>query len=313
MDSSAPPPLVGGENSADPEPPHQRQLTARLKFWAIVIGIPLLLLVGTVLLLLGFQIWQTRKLRREVETLKAEAVRLDQPVEIFNPAWGTALDAADPQRFPSRDARDPRYGALIQQFRPLGNAAQSWRLRRLSTGARPEAPLPEEAYLKHGSSFLRARDYDHAIQSFQHFVDLYPNSPASHNALGIAFRDGGRFADALESHNRAVELAPQRADLLWERAVTRLRSGDIAEVIKDCKSALEKSPDFADAHNTLAMAYRNQRDYANALTHHDRALEINPRREDFWRERALTHEANGDQSKSAADVQRAREVRSQPP
>jgi len=309
MDSSAPSPSVPPENSAQSELALQRRLAARFKLWAVMAGLTLLLLLVTSTLLLAFQIWQTRKLRRELEALKTQVVRLDQSVEIFNPAWGTALDAVDPQRIPARDVRDPRYGALIQQYTPRGNAAQNWRLRTPSRPAGADAPLPEEAYLRHASSFVARKDYDRAVQSFQHFVALYPDSPAAHNGLAMALRDKSQFAEAIQSHNRAVELAPQRADLLWERAITRQRSGDLDASIKDCQLAVEKNPDFADAHNTLAITYRNQREYAKALTHHDRALELNPQREDFWRERALTHQANGDQQKSAADTQRARELR----
>src|SRR6185503_19198702 len=194
-------------------------------------------------------------------------------------------DAVDPQRLPSRDVRDPRFGALIQQYTPRGNAAQTWRLRVPKSDSSREAPMPEEAYLRHASSFVARKEYDPAVQSFQHRFALYPDSLAAHNGLAMASRDAGRSAEAVDSHNRAVELAPQRADLLWQRAVTRHRSGDVDATIKDCQLALEKNSDFADAHNTLAIIYRNQRDNAKALTHHDRAVELNPRREDFWRER----------------------------
>ena len=309
MDSSTPS-SVPPEKSAPTELAF-KQLVGRLKLWTFAAGV-MTALLAMATLLLASQFVQTWKLRRELNALKTQVVRLDQPIEIFNPAWGTVLDAVDPQRIPSRDVRDPRFGALIQQYTPRGNAAQNWRLRTPSTATGADAPLPEEAYLRHASSFVARKEYDRAVQSFQHFVALYPDSPAAHNGLAMAFRDAGRFAEAVDSHNRAVELAPQRADLLWQRAVTRQRSGDLDGSIKDCQLAVEKNPDFADAHNTLAITYRTQREYAKALTHHDRALELNPRREDFWRERALTHQANGDPQKSAADTDRARELRDRP-
>jgi Flp pilus assembly protein TadD len=312
MDSSAHSPSVPPEKNAYIESTVQRCVAARLKFWGLVAGLPFVLLLGGATVLLLFQTWHTRKLTRELNALKTQAVRLDQPVEIFNPAWGTVVDAVDPARIPSRDARDPRHGAVIQQYTPRGNAAQSWRLRTPSTSAGPDTPLTEEAYIKHASSFLRAKDFNRAIDAFQYCLKHYPDSPTAHNALGIAFRDKGAFMEAVESHGRAVALAPDRADFLWERAITRQRSGDLDGAISDCQTALEKKPDFPDAHNTLAIAYRDQRAYAKALTHHDRAVELNPQREDFFRERALTHQANGDPQKAAADTDRSRELLTRP-
>src|SRR5436190_19166665 len=112
MDAASPSPPP--EKSNHMELAVQRCVTARLKFWALVAGIPVLSLLVGLALLLAFQFWQVRKLTREVQALKNETVRLDQPVEIHNPAWGTVLDAVDPSRMPSRDARDPRYGGIIQ-------------------------------------------------------------------------------------------------------------------------------------------------------------------------------------------------------
>jgi tetratricopeptide (TPR) repeat protein len=286
-----------------------RCVSARLRFWALVIGLPLLFLLANALVLVVLQMRHTAQLTRELESLKTEAVRLGQAVEIYNPAWGTVIDAADPSRFPSRDPRDPRHGALMQQFTPRGNEAQSFQLRPVSTAPVRNTPLPEEAYLKHGASFLGARDFNRAIQAFQYCLTFYPESAGAHNGLAVALRDRGSFAEALASHGRAVELEPQRVELRWERAVTHLRSGDAEAAIKDCQAVLERQPEFADACNTMAMACRSRQQYGEALKHHDRAVELSPLREDFWRERGITHQANGDQAKAAADTQRAAELR----
>jgi len=297
-DTSAPPSADDANGSAS-ELPVQRDVFKR---WILIAGFSLL--VG-----LAFQTYQLFKLRRELETLSAESVRFGQAVEIFNPAWGTVIDAVDPARFPSRDARDPRYGALVQQYMPRGNAAQTWQLRSPSNRTGSDASLPVEAYLKHGFAFLNARDFNRAVQAFEHCVDLYPNTAAAHNGLAMALRDKAEFAGALSSHDQAIALEPEHHQFRWERAVPRLRAGDADGAIEDSKKTTEQDAAFADAYNTLGMAYRRKRDYAEALKNHDRAVDLNPDREDFWRERALTHQANGDQEKSAADLTRARAVR----
>jgi tetratricopeptide (TPR) repeat protein len=305
MNSASPPP----ENSSALQQLIAREVRARLTSFGLAIGVPLFVLGAGLVLLLAWQIWQNRKLAREVSQLRADAVRLGQPIEIYNPAWGTVIDAVDPQRIPSRDVRDPRYGALVQQFTPRGNSAQSFQLRKPSTNRPASEALPEQAYIKHASSFLRARDFVRAIEAFNYCLSIYPESAEALNGRGIALRDQGTFVEALESHDRAVELAPGRANFLWERALTRQRSGDLARAITDCEAALKQNPHFADAYNTMAIVYRSQGIYTNALAQHERALELGPEREDFWRERGVTYQAQGDQQKANADAARARELR----
>jgi tetratricopeptide (TPR) repeat protein len=291
----------------------QQCVATRLKFWAWAVGLPLAIVLTTLTILLVLQTRRTTRLSRELGSLKAEAVRFGHEVEIYNPTWGTVIDAVDPSRIPSRDARDPRYGALVQQYVPRGNPAQAFQLRIPSPPPPQDTPLPEASYLKHGFSFLKARDFNRAIQTFEHCLTFYPDSAKAHSGLAVALRDRGSFGQALTSHDRALELDPQSGELRWERAVTHLRSGDSESAIKDCQFALEQIPHFADAHNTFAIALRNRGQYAAALEQHDLALEQNPEREDFWRERGLTHQANGDQQKSAADARHAAELRQNRP
>jgi tetratricopeptide (TPR) repeat protein len=164
------------------------------------------------------------------------------------------------------------------------------------------------AYLKHGFSFITARDAARATLAFETCLKYYPDNPGAHNGLGILLRDKGDFPASLTHHDRAVELAPKIPSHPWERTVTLLRMGEAEKAIKDCQLALEQDPAFANAHNTLGIIYRNQRNYAEALKLHDQAIESDSRREDFWRERGVTHQAKGDQAKAAADDARAREL-----
>jgi tetratricopeptide (TPR) repeat protein len=303
----------GAGSSTQLEAAVQQCIASRLRFWAWSVGLPLVILLTTLTVLLALQTARTTSLTRELEALKADAVRFGDEVEIYNPAWGTVIDAVDPTRIPSRDARDPRFGAVVQQFVPRGNPAQAFQLRMPSPPPGHETPLPESSYIKHGFSFLKARDFNRAIQTFEYCLTFYPDSARAHSGHAIALRDRGSFGQALTSHDRALELEPQSGEFRWERAVTHLRNGDSDSAIKDCQFALEKVPHFADAHNTMAIALRNRRQYAAALEQHNLALEQNPDREDFWRERGLTHQANGDQQKSAADARHAAELRQSRP
>jgi hypothetical protein len=99
-----------------------------------------LLTITTILAVVQFR--QIEQLRRELQTLKAESVRYGQSVEIFDPAWGTVIDAVDPQRIPSRDGRDPRYGAVVQQYTPGATRRKCGSCVRLLNGQARIHPWP---------------------------------------------------------------------------------------------------------------------------------------------------------------------------
>ena len=107
----------------------RKYVAARCKSWTLLIGVPslLVLLFGITMLL-------------EVRRQNANVVRFGMPLEIHNPAWGTVIDGVDPAILPSRDPRDGRRGALLQQYIPLSNDQQLWELRRRE--ASPTTPTP---------------------------------------------------------------------------------------------------------------------------------------------------------------------------
>ena len=110
----------------------RKYVAARCKSWALLVGVPslLVLLFGITMLL-------------EVRRQNANVVRFGMPLEIHNPAWGTVIDGVDPAILPSRDPRDGRRGALLQQYIPLSNDQQLWELRRREASPTPATPSSE--------------------------------------------------------------------------------------------------------------------------------------------------------------------------
>jgi hypothetical protein len=107
----------------------RKYVASRCKWWSLLVGVPSLLVC-----LFGFT------MLLEARRQAANVVRFGMPLEIYNPAWGTVIDGVDPAIFPSRDPRDGRRGAVVQQYIPLSNDQQLWELRRHK--ASPPAPTP---------------------------------------------------------------------------------------------------------------------------------------------------------------------------
>jgi tetratricopeptide (TPR) repeat protein len=250
-----------------------------------------------------------RKLTQELRQLRAEVIRYGQPVEIHNPKWGTVIDGVDPSVFPSRDLKDPRRGAMLQQFIPRGNDAQRWVLRAPSESPAAPPPLPLSTYLSQAQGFIRARDYIRAKDALEHCAELFPDQPEIHDSLARTYRDLNVYASALNNHDRAIQLDPERAKFYWERGVTHLRVPHYDEAIRDFKAALERDATFADALNSMGIAYRSKGELETALRHHNEAVGLGPRREDFFRERAITLQKMGEQKKAEDDLAKANQMK----
>ncbi len=295
--------MISAEGAKTPsrlDPP----VTRSKLLWCVLVITNLVSLTAA---LLAFQL--KSRLSREVAQLKAEAIRFGQPIQIYNPKWGTVIDGVDPSIFPSRDIKDPRRGAGLQQFVPRGNDAQRWVLRRAEDDLGAPAPLPFRVHKNQAMSFLQLGDIPRAIKAFERCVELYPNEPEAHDGLARALKDSGSFQAALVSHKRALELDPERASFYWERGLTYMKSGQQDEAIRDFNAALERDATFADALNSLAIVHRNKNQLDEAIKFHNEAVALAPRRPDFLRERAVTHDRKGDQELALADRAKAQQIR----
>jgi tetratricopeptide (TPR) repeat protein len=292
-----------------------RHARKRVLFWGLLILVPSIAVLGiTGGMILKLRA-ERRQLRTELERLKNETIRFDQPLQIHNPAWGTVIDGVDPKKFPSRDPKDPRRGALLQQFLPNGNPAQVWLLRPVQStnvSLTPSQPTTVAAYTRRGFELLhRDQQPAFAIETFEACVREHPDSAECFHGLAQAQRERKDYGKALGNHNRAIELDPQQHLFYWERGITYLRMNDADNAIIDFKTCLEKSAAFANAENGLGQAYRIKGEFAEALAHHDKAIALEDTNPSFYRERGLTYQSKGDQEKASADLAKANQMQQQ--
>lgn len=83
----------------------------------------------------------------------------------------------------------------------------------------------------------------------------------------------GRYLEALESINKAIELVPDDYTHYYMRAHIYLAAGQHAECIVDLERVIEMNPFFTDARNTMGVAFAAAGDTEQAFTAFDLALE----------------------------------------
>jgi serine/threonine protein kinase/tetratricopeptide (TPR) repeat protein len=111
------------------------------------------------------------------------------------------------------------------------------------------------------------RDYESVLLDAQAMTTIRPNGPLGHNLKAIAFREMGRYGDALQEHNRGVTLNPNQAQYYDERRKTYVRMHQYEMALGDARKCVELEPDNSSYSHKLFAAYTavGQYDQADQL------------------------------------------------
>lgn len=120
-------------------------------------------------------------------------------------------------------------------------------------------------YALMAKAMVHLGDDERAIAAYLTSLEIQPNSPNSHYALGGLFDRAQKTARAIGHYQAALQLAPD-----WFEAALKLgrlfhRLGDSAQAIDIYQSILEKDADCAEAHFAMGLLYQQTGSYALAV------------------------------------------------
>ena len=98
---------------------------------------------------------------------------------------------------------------------------------------------------------FQAGHYAEAAQAYEELVKQRPDDGALRASLGGALGALGRFDEALQQLNRAVELEPLNAEPYHNRGVIYERQGNREAAIKEYRAALRYNPQYAPSRQAL--------------------------------------------------------------
>ncbi len=160
---------------------------------------------------------------------------------------------------------------------------------------RESAGFPWVHYYR-GLAHEQAKWTEEAVRDLQRAFGGEPENPLFRRELARLRRAleeterAARIAKAKEAHlagrrtrgpeeaighfTRALDLWPEFAECLVDRAEAYLKTGDPVRAASDASAALRMAPEFARAHLAKARALRAQRRYDPAEIHYHRAAEL---------------------------------------
>jgi predicted O-linked N-acetylglucosamine transferase (SPINDLY family) len=181
------------------------------------------------------------------------------------------VSGAAAPRLPHASGADPYQEACkLQENRRLEEARSRYRLILQAQ--------PAHAGALHQLGLIEAQtgDPQAAIELIRRSLELSPDQPQAHLALGDALHTLRKPADALESYERALTLDPACAAALAGRGGALLELGRPRDALQSHERCLALRPDHARAlfqHGNALMALGRPED---ALSRYERVLQLQP-------------------------------------
>jgi len=121
-----------------------------------------------------------------------------------------------------------------------------------------------------GLAYARKRDFDRAIQDYDHSLQINPDSATAHYNRGVAYEFKYDYDRAFPDLDRAVQLDPGDADSHFCRGLALEQRGDYERAIRDFDQVLRTNPKYAPAFYNRAISYWHRGSYSRAAADYGR-------------------------------------------
>jgi CheY-like chemotaxis protein len=143
------------------------------------------------------------------------------------------------------------------------------------------------SYYKEGVNLYTVeKKYPEALAAFNKALEIDDKLPRLWNDRGLCYRETGDYASALKSLSRAVELAPDNPELLFNLGDTlqmigiqNMSNRYLDSAIQTFKMVTSQMPNNADAWDHIGICYKEKGQIEESKFYFDRAKSLHLRKE----------------------------------
>jgi tetratricopeptide (TPR) repeat protein len=150
------------------------------------------------------------------------------------------------------------------------------RLEDLARRSGADAATRAAVFAEAGSAWALAGESDRAFAAATMALTLSPDDPALLLDRAVASGSAGRYAEAVEDLDRAVEFDPYRAEAWALRGAAKRQLGQPEDAERDVARALSLAPDNTDALLERGALRRAKGDVGGARADWERAARLAP-------------------------------------
>lgn len=85
-------------------------------------------------------------------------------------------------------------------------------------------------------------------------IELDPNAKHAYIYKGQAYKEWGKYEDAIHEYNRALELDPQNSQCYYLRGIASFSVGKHHDAIQDFQTTLQLEPAFIECYQIYGVA-----------------------------------------------------------
>ncbi len=132
----------------------------------------------------------------------------------------------------------------------------------------PESgPLAQKILYEQAKGLLQTGKAAQAVELFRRAIDAHPRGdllPSCYLALGSAYGDLGRHAEALEAYRKVVTLRPDDPEGFRALAIGQEEAGKLGEARASLEHAISLNPDQPSAYQDLANLWLREKNVEEA-------------------------------------------------
>ena len=134
-----------------------------------------------------------------------------------------------------------------------------------------------------GTNFENEGRYEEAIEAYNKAIEINPQDINAWNCKGNAFSNLGKYEEANEAYDEAIKINPQFVDIWFNKGNVLCNLTKYEEAIEAYDEAIKINPQDIDAWNNKGATFIDLNYYEEALECFNKVIEINPQYIGVWK------------------------------
>ena len=140
------------------------------------------------------------------------------------------------------------------------------------------ADVKTSSWVEKGVALVVEGKYNEAIEAFNKAIELNPKDAVAYNNRGAAYGQIGNYKQQIEDSTKALQINSKDAVAFNNRGVAYGELGNYMQEVEDCTKAIELNPNLAVAYHHRGIAYQKLGNRKQAMKDKSKAYSLNPRK-----------------------------------
>lgn len=162
--------------------------------------------------------------------------------------------------------------------------------------------------VKRGLEFEKSGDFEKALSEFSSALDMEPDRPEILHNRGRALAGLEQYVRAAEDFSKALETSKNPNEILLDRAAAYFHSGDSKKAIKDYNRIIKNDSSYAKAYYGRGLTYMKLRDFDRAIKDFQEVTRLVPAYAAAYKQQGLIYSDRGRKDEAFAVLSKGIEL-----